>query len=184
VHSVELVLADDAERAVRANWSSLTRSGLPSQGRHTGASNRPHLTLALTATVTEPVQRRLAAIAGDLPVELTVGALLVFGNRRFILSRLVVPNGALLGLQQRVLAALDEPVDRHGTFRAGAWTPHTTLGRRFTAGQLASAVTALGHLPAVSGRADRLRLWDMQAHREFWPGAPPGDPDDDQAFRR
>ncbi len=166
---MELVLDDAADRAVRASWSSLLRARLPSQGRHTGASNRPHVTLALTRSATEPVRDRLAAIAADLPVELTVGALLVFGSRRFILARLVVPNAALLALQQRVLAASDEPEDRHGTFRVGDWTPHITLGRRFTAAQLAAAADTLGRLPAVHGQAERLRLWDIDAHTETWP---------------
>ena len=47
--SIELVLAGAADQAVRDDWASLVRAGLPTQARHTGASNRPHLTLALTA---------------------------------------------------------------------------------------------------------------------------------------
>ncbi len=118
---MELVLDDAADRAVRASWSSLLRARLPSQGRHTGASNRPHVTLALTRSATEPVRDRLAAIAADLPVELTVGALLVFGSRRFILARLVVPNvrGAAGRHQQRVLAALYEPATGTAPLPAG-----------------------------------------------------------------
>lgn len=178
MYSVELVLDGPAETAVRADWAALLDAGLPSQGRHTGTSNRPHLTLALTATAPEPVLVRLAAIGAVLPLPVTVGAVLVFGHRpvrearrasrsALVLSRLAVPDHALLTLQQEVVAALDEPVDRHGTFTAGAWTPHVTLGRRFTAAQVAAALAVVG-AGSTPGTIRRLRLWDMSAHREQW----------------
>jgi len=178
--SVELVLDGPADAAVREDWASLMRAGLPSQGRHTGASNRPHLTLALTATAPEPVRVRLAAIAAELPLRVSLGAVLVFGHRpvseagrptrsALILSRLVVPDRELLTLQRRVVTALDEPVDRHGTFGAGAWTPHVTLGRRFTAAQVAAAFAVLGPGP-TPGTLRRLRLWDMSGRQEHWVG--------------
>ncbi len=180
MYSVELVLDGGADTAVRADWASLMRAGLPSQGRHTGASNRPHLTLALSATAPEPVRVRLAAIAAGLPLPVRLGAVLIFGNRppredgrpgrpALVLARLVVPDPDLLTLQRQVLAALDEPVDRHGTFAAGGWTPHVTLGRRFTADQVAAALAALGPDP-LPGTLPRLRLWDMSGHQEHWVG--------------
>lgn len=171
---MELTFDDPADGAVREDWARLARAQLPSQGRHSDLSNRPHITLALTASMTQSVRDRLATIAADLPLPFTVGALLVFGARRFILSRLVVPETALLDLQWRVVRALDEPVDRHGTFRAGGWTPHITLGRRFTADQVAAALTALGKVPSVDAAATRMRLWDMATHHESWPAGPPG----------
>lgn len=180
MYSVELVLDGAADRAVRADWAALLNAGLPSQGRHTGPSNRPHLTLALTASAPDPVRDRLTAIAAELPLPATVGAVLVFGHRQLsdagrathptlILSRLVVPDSALLALQQRVVGALDEPVDRHGTFRAGAWTPHVTLGRRFTPAHVAAALQVVG-AAGGHGALTRLRLWDMTEHREQWLG--------------
>ena len=180
MYSVELVLEGAAGAAVRADWAALLDAGLPSQARHTGASNRPHVTLALAAAASAQVRDRLAAIAGALPLPVIVGAVLVFGHgpsggagrgRRpaLILSRLVVPDGALLTLQRRVAAALDEPVDRHGTFAAGAWTPHVTLGRRFTGDQVAAALAVVG-AGSTPGVLARLRLWDMSAHEEHWVG--------------
>lgn len=169
MYSVELALDGEADRAVRADWAALLGAGLPSQGRHRGVSNRPHVTLALAAAAPEAVRARLTVIAAELPLPVTVGAVLVFGDRRFVLSRLVVPDRAVLTLQRRVVAALDEPVDRHGTFAAGAWTPHVTLGRRFTGAQVAAALAVVG-AHAVPGAAGRLRLWDMAAHAEHWLG--------------
>lgn len=177
MYSVELVLDGPADQAVRADWAALLTAGLPSQGRHTGAANRPHLTLALTASAPDPVRDRLAGIAAALPLPVAVGAVLVFGHRQrgeagrsgLTLARLVIPDAALLALQQQALRALDEPVDRHGTFAAGAWTPHVTLGRRFSAAQVAAALLAVG-ATGGPGRLARLRLWDMSAHREHWLG--------------
>jgi 2'-5' RNA ligase len=169
VHSVEITLDDVAADAVRADWHRLIQVRLPSAGRHTGPTNRPHITLALTGSMTESERGQLAQIAAGLPLRITVGALLVFGRRQYILSRLVVPNRELLELQRRVIAALDEPVDRHGTFRYGGWTPHITLARRLGPDQIGAAITALGTVRAVDGTAVGLRLWDIQAHREERP---------------
>lgn len=165
--SVELVVDGAADAAVRADWAALVEAGLPSQARHTGSSNRPHVTLALAATAPGPVRERLAALARDLPVPVTAGSVLIFGGRRFVLARLAGPSVHLLDLQRRVVGALDDPVDRHGTFTAGAWTPHLTLARRLTAAQVAAALAVLG--PAgIPGRLDRMRLWDMSERQEHW----------------
>lgn len=165
--SVELVVDGAADAAVRADWVALVEAGLPSQARHTGESNRPHVTLALSATAAEPVRERLAAVARDLPLPVTAGSVLVFGGRQFVLARLAGPAVELLDLQRRVVEALDDPVDRHGTFTAGAWTPHLTLARRLTAAQIAAALPVLG--PAgVPGRLHRMRLWDMTERQEHW----------------
>jgi 2'-5' RNA ligase len=168
VHSIELVLDDDTDRQIRAEWNQLAGAGLPSQARHTGASNRPHITLALAAALDAADGGRLTTAAAALPMPITIGSLLVFGSLRFVLARLVVPSVALLETQSAVTAATAEPVDPHGNFSAGQWTPHVTLARRLTADQLAEAVTALGELPAIAGAATRARRWDMSAKLEAW----------------
>lgn len=169
--SVELVPDGAADTAVRADWAALAEAGLPSQARHTGVSNRPHVTLALAATAPEPVRQRLSALAGELPLPVTAGSVLVFGRRQFVLARLAGPDAELLHFQRRVVAALDDPVDRHGDFAAGAWTPHLTLARRLRADQVAAALGVLG--PGGRGRLHRLRLWDMTERQEHWLGDGP-----------
>src|SRR6478609_6054317 len=105
MHSVEAVLDDDTDRQVRAQWRDLALAGLPSQARHTGSSNRPHVTLGLTATISTEVERRLADVGASLPTAVTLGALLLFGGHRFVLARLVVPSSGLLALQAGVMAS-------------------------------------------------------------------------------
>jgi len=170
VHSVELVLDDDTDRPIREEWNRLAAVGLPSQARHTGASNRPHITLALAATLDAADGTRLTAATAVLPVPITIGGLLVFGSRRHVLARLVVPSVALLELQAAVATALAEPVDPHDTFGAGRWTPHVTLARRLTAEQLTEAVAALGDISAITGTAAKARRWDMTEKVESWIG--------------
>ena len=165
---MELVLDDDTDRQLRSQWAQLAAAGLPSQARHTGASNRPHITLALAATLSGADLSRLAAAAAALPLPVTIGGLLVFGARRFVLARLPVPTTALLEVQSAVTAALAEPVDPHQTFAPGQWTPHVTLARRLSADQLAEALTVLGEVPPVTGTATRARRWDMTAKQESW----------------
>jgi 2'-5' RNA ligase len=168
VHSVELIVDDDSDRKIRAQWATLAMAGLPSQARHTGSSNRPHITLALTETLTGDALRRLEDAVSTLPLATTVGGLLIFGSRRFVLARLVIPSSPLLELQNRVTAALDDQVDPHRNFGPGGWTPHVTLARRLTADQVGIALLALGGVSDITGTAVRARRWDISAKVEHW----------------
>ena len=173
MHSVEVVLDDESDRWVRRQWAALAKAGVPSQSRHTGASNRPHVTLALTAQIDPGVESRLRVAVSVLPVPITIGGLLVFGSTRFVLTRLVVSNAAVLALQEAVMAALpdgaDTTVDRHGTFAPGRWTAHITLGRRLTAADVGTAMQALAGVPrGADGALTRARRWDMVEKQEHW----------------
>jgi 2'-5' RNA ligase len=168
VQSVELLLDGGLDAAVRAQWQALADAGLPSQARHTGATNRPHVTLAVHS---EPwpatVEAALPDAVGPLPLTLRLGGLVSFGQGggRYVLARLVVPSAGLLALHARIAAAVDpgravDP-DRPGALGAlgalggpdhlgvGRWTPHVTLARRLDAAAFPAALGAL----AAGGRA-------------------------------
>lgn len=161
VQSVELLLDPAAERSVRDDWLQLVDAGLPSQARHTGPTNRPHITLAV-ARALDPDQESsiTAAVSGALPVTVRLGGLLVFGPGPFILCRLVVPSTELLALQQQVLAAIGPTASVFPHQEPGAWTAHVTLARRLTTDQLASAVALLSPMADVSGAVEAVRRWD------------------------
>ena len=167
MHSVELILDDDTDRRIREEWAALAEAGLPTQARHTGESNRPHITLALSETLSADVATRLAVAVAELPIPVTVGGLLLFGTKRIVLARLAIPSAALLALQARVVAALSDPVDPHDTFAPGRWTPHVTLGRRLDPGQLGPALRQFGDVTPIHGRLIRARRWDMAAKQEY-----------------
>lgn len=168
MHTLEIVLDDGADRAIRDQWTALADAGLPSQARHGAASNRPHITLALTATVGPAVELALQQVVGSLPLPVVVGGLLVFGSRKYVLARAVVPSAALLDLQATIGAALGEAADPRGHFAAGRWTPHVTLARRLTAGQVGEALTVLGEVPAIDAEVTAARRWDMTGKQETW----------------
>lgn len=166
MHSLELLLDPASDAAVRRQWRRLLDADLPSQDRHTGSSNRPHITVALADELgTETTATVRAAVADLLPVPVRLGGLLVFAGRRAVVSRLVVASTALLELQAAVVAALgDDAVDPHGQFAAGAWTPHVTLARRLTADQVGPVLQNAGaENDDLVGQVVALRHWDMIA---------------------
>ncbi|MEV0360508.1 2'-5' RNA ligase family protein [Nocardia sp. NPDC050697] len=166
VQSVELLLDAAAEAAVRAQWAALAAAGLPSQAAHTGASNRPHITVAVAAELAPEAEAALGELEFE-PFPITLGSPVVFGTHRLILVRLVIATGALLALHRRVHAALgaDPGVPAH--VRPDGWTPHVTLGRRLPPERLGAAITLIaadGDSPAtVVG----IRRWDGDRRREW-----------------
>lgn len=162
-HSVELLFDAEAEATLRLAWDALAQAGLPSQARHTAASNRPHVTLAVAESIDPAVDGELAALTDLLPQDCVIGAPLLFGSGRFTLARLIVPSAELLSLQARVheicLPHMSPGPAPHTV--PGRWTPHATLARRVNAAQLGAAVDLLPDFGAdVTGRVVALRRWD------------------------
>jgi 2'-5' RNA ligase len=170
VQSIELLLDEDAESAVRAAWTALADAGLPSLATHTGGSNRPHVTVAVSDRggfeVAEPGLRAVFEgwdLAGaGLPG--TVGAPVLFGGHRgrWVLARQIVPSRPLLTLQSAVhrtvqLGAPDAEVVAQTV--PDAWTPHVTLARRIGADRLAEALAVIDVAP-IPFRFRGARLWD------------------------
>ena len=170
VQSIELLLDEDAETALRASWTALADAGLPSLATHTGASNRPHVTVAVTDdggfAVAEPELR--AVVEGwDLAgagLGGTVGAPVLFGGHRarWVLARQIVPSRPLLTMHAAVHRALRlrvPEVEVVPQTLPDAWTPHATLARRVGAEQLAEALAAVD-LEPILFRFRGARLWD------------------------
>lgn len=154
MQTVEALLDPVTEGAVVAQWRALQRAGLPSQADHTGATNRPHVTLATAAAMPVALDGALRAAAGGLPLPVRLGPLVVLGGRRHVLARLLVATPSLLGLHARtadVLSGCPEPGE---LLAPGAWTPHVTLARGLTGRQLADALAALGAAGALGPAAD------------------------------
>ncbi len=158
VASVELLLDPATDTDVRRQWDALIAAGLPSAGRHTGASNRPHVTLAVAATVPPDRESLIVAAAGGsrLPLPLSLGGLVVFGRGPFVLARQVVVTAELLDLQTDITKAVGAGLP-HST--PGSWTPHITLASRLTAADLGRAVE-LTVGTVVSASAVGVRRWD------------------------
>ncbi len=174
VQSVELLLDAELDARVRAQWQALVDAGLPSLGRHTGATNAPHVTLTVASGVGPADEERLfdALPPSDLPLPVLLGGYVVFGHHKHVLARLVVASPALLDLQARAATAWSAALSVPETALPGRWTPHVTLASHLTDTQLGQAFTALrGVDPAVhegAGHATAVRRWDGDAKRA-WP---------------
>ncbi|QII01516.1 2'-5' RNA ligase family protein [Rhodococcoides fascians A21d2] len=164
VQSAELLLESGLDAAVRREWAALSDAGLPSQNRHRGESNRPHITVAVAASMPVAVDDG-AAVRFD-PFDVRLGGLVVFGGRAITLARLVVPTSELLDLHARMHAAVGEDSLDH--LDPGRWTPHVTLARRLTSEETGNAVRLLStSIEDLVGSAVALRRWDGEAKREW-----------------
>ena len=154
--SIELLLDDTAEQELRSEWRTLLDAGLPSQARHTGESNRPHVTLLYSETPLEP------PVLAGLPLALAVASPVVFGSARrgFVLARLVRVTTDLLAVHAALHAAVDPAAQVDVLTRPGSWTPHVTLARRLSPAQLAQALELLDVRRAIPATASAGRLWD------------------------
>jgi len=163
VQTAELLLDAATEAAVEAQWRALAEAGLPSQASHTGATNRPHVTLAVAGAMPVHLDEPLRAAAGRLPVPVGVGPLVLLGGRRHVLARLLVPTGALLALHARTAEVVRECPDRGELLEPGAWTPHVTLARGLTGEQVAEALGVLGPSVALDASVVGVRRFDGDA---------------------
>ena len=155
--SIELLLDDESEASVRADWDGLARAGHSSLAAHTSASNRPHITLLVRPVLPHVDFAEAAAL---LPVGITLGPPIVFEHGdRGVLVRPVVLDEALLAVYNAVRAAVP-PGEDAPHIDPASWTPHVTLARRL---RLASLDDALGQLgPERVGWAVGLRRWDSR----------------------
>ena len=144
---------------------------MPSQARHTGDSNAPHVTVAVRTAVPEELDVEIAHRAGPLPLPVVLGGLVVFARRRCVLARAVVPSAGPLALHSGVHEVLEAAVATTGPSAAyldpGSWTPHVTLARNLTPEQVGAAVRLLGPVADLPGSAVALRRWDAAARRTW-----------------
>ena len=173
VQSVELLLDDATDWAVREQWRALAAASLPSQARHGGASNRPHVTLAVADAMPDELDAPLAAAACVLPLPVRVGALVCFGHHRRVLARLVVPTRELLDLHADVAAIVQGCPGPGRLLEPGQWTAHVTMARNLRDDQLAAALAALGRVVELEGQVVSVRRWDGTRHTERLLSRPP-----------
>lgn len=167
VQSLELLLDDALDTAVRREWQVLVDADLPSQGRHSGESNRPHITLSV-ADEMEGLDARIADEYLQPSFSVRLGAYVVFRGKHATLARLVVPSRRLLDLQSRVTELVGDADGFRSHTAPGKWTPHVTLARRLSRVELAEALLRLDSAqPDLVGNTSILRRWDGEAKREW-----------------
>ncbi len=168
VNSVEALVDAAADARIRLEWAELEAHGMPNQGRHRGASNRPHITMVVAATMDAALDQRFRAAVGALPLPIRIGELTCFGSGPFVLVRLVELTPDLLACQAAVADVVG--IDNLGPLsRPEVWTPHLTLARRLGATHVEEAMNRLENLDLASGPASvtGVRRWDGDAKREW-----------------
>lgn len=158
-YALELSFDADGDAAVRACWQALAAAGLPSQADNSrGMENAPHLSLAVAREIPLAVKERAAEhLSTLLPTPLNVHGTVLFGaGSKVTLALVAEPN---VEVAQRVydlrakIPALRHPV----------WTPHITLARRLSRGDVPAALAAVDVVRPRKVRANRMRWWDPLA---------------------
>ncbi|KQU07666.1 hypothetical protein ASG56_00180 [Rhodococcus sp. Leaf7] len=176
VQSVELLLDSGSDESIRREWNYLAELGLPSQARHTGSSNRPHITIAVAASIDDDAERRLTALIVDgrengawrFPEAVRLGGLVMFGGSRAVLARTVVPSPELLDLHARVHRILADSPGIPPHLEPGRYTPHVTLAMRMRPDDIGSGSSHLiTDLRDIEAEVSAVRRWDGDA-REDW----------------
>lgn len=166
VQAVELTFDPPTDERVRAEWGALHEAGLPSLADHTGATNRPHVTLHVRDELDADAEEQLELAVPLLPLALWVGGVVLFhSRRRWVVSRQLVVDRALLDLHDTITSAVGgggSPLTL-----PGRWVPHVTLARGVRDEQLPAVLGLLADAPAYAGLALRLRRWDQPARRAW-----------------
>jgi len=171
--SVELLLDDAADAAIRDQWDRLGDAGLPTARRSEPSPHHaPHVTLWAGDRLSAAADTRLLPLFADLGLELMIGGVLLFGPRRwgYVLARQVVVPTDLAALQQRVVEVCGPG---YGQFGDGRWSPHVTLARRVGVDQVGPALEALNRAPTeLTATVRHARRWDGD-RKIAWPLTPP-----------
>lgn len=158
--SVELLLDLRGEELLHRDWDVLKQAGLPSQARHSAASNRPHVTLLAAPHISAEQDDALAALAEVLPLPIHIAGLVIFRTGRGqVLAHHGVVSAALLELHRVVHGVLREVPQVAGNCVPDRWVPHITLARGMNTAQVAQAMDLL---PGDHGQLllTALRRWD------------------------
>lgn len=164
MQSLELLLDDDTDATVRAEWSVLREAGLPSQADHTGVSNAPHVTLLVTEHLPTADDDLASELGPMLPLKVRLGPVVAFPGRRLVLARLVLVDEPLLRMHAAALGrsrASATPLTANGR-----WVPHVTLARGIPEEDAARAL-ALRWAPDLDGTVTQVRRWDSTARETF-----------------
>ncbi|MEU9352437.1 2'-5' RNA ligase family protein [Streptomyces griseoloalbus] len=166
MRTVELLLDEAADQAVREAWRRLADAGLPSQARHRSPTNSPHLTLATCPELTTQIRWNLAEVAAALPLPVRCTGVVRFERPTSVLAWALDLDRALTDLHRRVWQAVasdSPPQTLNPLHEPGRWSPHITLGRTRRAGAFADRrVPDLLPTPPLSVQLTTLRSYDTE----------------------
>jgi hypothetical protein len=136
----------------------------------TSPTNRPHITLVAAQRIAAEADEALRGLNRRFPLEVVVGTPLVFGGPKITLARLIVPSAGLLDLHAEIyrLTLPHVGAEPFPHSRPGHWTPHVTLGRRFTSEQIGAALEVVNRSTVdLAATVVGLRRWDGDARVDY-----------------
>ncbi|MET7290124.1 2'-5' RNA ligase family protein [Streptomyces sp. NPDC005573] len=164
MRTVEVLLDETSELAVREAWRRLAEAGLPSQARHRSPTNSPHLTLAACPELTAPIRWELAGVAAALPLPVRFTGVVRFERPTSVLAWALELDSALADLHRRAWEAVSSdspPGTLNPLHEPGRWSPHVTLGRTRRPGAFTGRrVPELLPAPPLSVHLTTLRSYD------------------------
>lgn len=168
IQSVELLLDESGDTAIRNQWRALQEAGVPSLGAHSEPTRRPHITLTARQSIDDDREEQLRVSLAALPMKIQVGAPMIFGRdpRHLILVRSIVPTAELLEVQRAVHEALGDSGEVSALSRPGAWSPHITLAR-LSVDHLHRALEVVLPMDVRPTGVVQARRWDGTAKREW-----------------
>ena len=168
-HSIELLLDEDSDAAIRRVWHRLSDAGLPSQLRVKSDTNRPHITVLAADRILPDGDATLSELRVRFPLPVVVGAPVIFGGGKMTLARLIVASADLLDLHRDIYRRCLPSTRSHPsrTARPGTGPRTRRSGAAFTAEQVARALDVIEDLSAdISADVVGLRRWDGDARIE------------------
>ncbi|MFB7333201.1 2'-5' RNA ligase family protein [Streptomyces adustus] len=166
MRTVEVLLDEATDFAVREAWRRLADAGLPSQARLRSPTNSPHLTLAACPELTAPIRWELAEVAAALPLPVRFTGVIRFERPTSVLAWALQLDAALDDLHRRAWDAVasDSPPETLNPLHDPAhWSPHVTLGRSRRSGAFADRrIPELLPTPPLSVRLTTLRSYDTE----------------------
>lgn len=144
-HALELFFDAEADAAVRTLWHRLDDAGIPSLAARTHQRHRPHVTLALAATIPPAARQAVRAETSVLSLpDLWLYTLGTFPGEEAVLLLGAVVDTEVLAVHSAVHDALAGKVIQPSAYYfPGAWIPHCTLAQGITRDQLSAGFAAL-----------------------------------------
>ncbi|RCW40152.1 2'-5' RNA ligase superfamily protein [Halopolyspora algeriensis] len=143
--ALDLFFDAEADAAVRALWQRLDDAGIPSMAARTHRRHRPHVTLAMGASIPPSARKavRTELEALSLP-DLWLYTLGTFPAEESVLLLGAITDTEILAVHSAAHDALTGKVTQPSAYYLpGAWIPHCTLARGITRSELSAGFAAL-----------------------------------------
>ncbi|MDR7301661.1 2'-5' RNA ligase family protein [Haloactinomyces albus] len=162
--ALELFFDAEADAAVRVLWQRLDDAGVPSMATRTHQRHRPHVTLAMGATIPPSARRALAADLGTLSIpDLWLYTLGTFPGEDSVLLLSAITDTELLAVHSAAHDALAGKVTQPSAYHLpGAWVPHCTLAQGITRDELSAGFAVLHPAEPIRATVTEVGITDTR----------------------